>query len=232
MLLAVRELWKGFDHGGRRIDVLRGVTLNVAAGEIVVIVGASGAGKSTLLHVLGTLEAPTSGQIWVAGRDLAALSSRELAQFRNRSIGFVFQFHHLLPEFTALENVMMPALIARVSQADSDARARKLLGEVGLADRLSHRPGELSGGEQQRVALARALVLDPRLLLADEPTGNLDSQTGAAMHDLFFELNRQHGTTMILVTHNESLAARIPRRLRMVDGLLHEVVENARADVS
>lgn len=209
-------------HGGRRLEVLRGVDLDVASGEMVAVVGASGAGKSTLLHVLGALEAPTSGVIRVAGFNLASGKQTALAAFRNQIVGFVFQFHHLLPEFTALENVMLPALIARRSRATAEARAQALLVDVGLADRVTHRPGELSGGEQQRVALARALVLAPRLLLCDEPTGNLDSVTGESVHELLFHTNRQHGTTMLIVTHNEDLAARMPRRLRMRDGVLFE----------
>lgn len=221
-IVSVRDLRKHFDHHGSAIEVLRGVDLNVNAGELVAIVGASGAGKSTLLHVLGALEMPTSGKVTIGGQLLGQLGPSGLAAFRNRWIGFVFQFHHLLPEFTALENVMMPCLIARQSRAQAEHQAKRLLSEVGLTERLTHRPGELSGGEQQRVALARALVLEPPLILADEPTGNLDSHTGSAIHDLFFTINQQRNTTIILVTHNEGLAERIPRRLRMVDGLLQE----------
>ena len=216
----IRNLCKVFDHGGRRIEVLRGIDLTVEAGQMVAIIGASGVGKSTLLHVLGTLDAPTSGHIAFDGRDVTLLAPSELADFRNRSIGFIFQFHHLLPEFSALENVAMPALIAGLGRQEATARAERLLDRVGLAHRLSHRPGELSGGEQQRVALARALVLEPRLLLADEPTGNLDTHTGEAMHGLFVELNRERGMTMVVVTHNADLASRMPRRVRMVDGRL------------
>jgi len=221
--LVVRDLWKVFEHGGRRIEVLRGIELDLAPGALVSIVGASGVGKSTLLHLLGTLDVPTRGQIVFDGEDVTALPPGKLADFRNSSIGFVFQFHHLLPEFTALENVMMPGLIARLSRKEASERAEAILVRVGLAERLTHRPGELSGGEQQRVALARALFLSPRLLLGDEPTGNLDSKTGQAMHDLFFELNHELGMTLLLVTHNNELAGRAYRKLRMIDG---QVVED------
>ncbi len=222
--LVVKDLWKVFDHGGRRIEVLRGIDLDLAPGALVSIVGASGVGKSTLLHLLGTLDVPTRGSITFDGAEVTTLAPAALASFRNRTIGFVFQFHHLLPEFTALENVMMPGLIARWSRRESADRAEAMLARVGLAERLLHRPGELSGGEQQRVALARALLLSPRLLLGDEPTGNLDTKTGRAMHDLFFELNHELGMTLLLVTHNNELAGRAYRKLRMVDG---QVVEEA-----
>jgi lipoprotein-releasing system ATP-binding protein len=219
----VRDLWKVFDHGGRRIEVLRGIDLELEAGALVSIVGASGVGKSTLLHLLGTLDEPSRGTIAFDGVDVTSLPPAKLANFRNQSIGFVFQFHHLLPEFTALENVMMPGLIARIARKECAQQAEVMLGRVGLLERLKHRPGELSGGEQQRVALARALLLSPRLLLGDEPTGNLDTKTGQAMHDLFFELNRELGMTLLLVTHNNELAGRAYRKLRMIDG---QVVED------
>ncbi len=220
--VVVRDLSKAFLHGGRTLSVLRGVNFELRPGEIASVVGASGAGKSTLLHVLGTIDLPTAGSIHFDGADVTRLGAAALADFRNRQIGFVFQFHHLLPEFTALENVMMPGLILRLPRAECVARARQMLSRLGLADRLTHRPGELSGGEQQRVALARALLLQPRLLLADEPTGNLDTKTGREMHQLFFELNRELGMTLLIVTHNPELAAQTGRRLRMVDGLLVE----------
>jgi lipoprotein-releasing system ATP-binding protein len=216
----VRGLHKTFDHGEGRLEILRGINIVLEPGEMVAVVGASGVGKSTLLHVLGTLDAPTAGRILFDDVDVASMSASALADFRNRSIGFVFQFHHLLPEFTALENTMMPALIQRWDRRRAERAARGILNRVGLGARLTHRPGELSGGEQQRVALARALIVSPRLLLADEPTGNLDSATGGEIHELFFELNRERGTTMLIVTHNPELADRMPRRLHMVDGIL------------
>jgi lipoprotein-releasing system ATP-binding protein len=216
----VRGLHKTFLHGGRQLEILRGIDLVLEPAEMVAVIGASGVGKSTLLHCLGTLDLPTSGRILFNGTDVTRMGPSALAAFRNRSIGFVFQFHYLLPEFTAVENVMMPALIQRVPRAQAEADARGILDRVGLSHRLTHKPGELSGGEQQRVALARALILRPQLLLADEPTGNLDSHTGDEIHELFFELNRERGMTMLVVTHNPELARRMPRRLHMVDGVL------------
>ncbi|HVR60405.1 MAG TPA: ABC transporter ATP-binding protein [Polyangia bacterium] len=216
--VVVRDLRKHFTLGGRAIPVLQGLTFELGPGEIASVVGASGVGKSTLLQVLGTLDEPTSGSIAFDGTDVTQMSPARLAAFRNREIGFVFQFHHLLPEFTALENAMMPGLIMRLPRAECVDRAQAMLGRLGLGDRLAHRPGELSGGEQQRVALARALLLSPRLLLADEPTGNLDTKTGREMHQLFFELNRELGMTILIVTHNNELAAQTPRKLRMADG--------------
>ncbi len=203
---------------GRTLDVLRGIDLNVYPGQILAIVGPSGAGKSTLLHCVGTLDLPTSGRIRLGKEELTTMSSSRLAAVRNRDIGFVFQFHHLLPEFTALENVMIPGLIQGRPRREMEKRAHALLEEVGLLERATHRPGELSGGEQQRVAVARALALDPKLVLADEPTGNLDTATSHAIHDLFFQINREHGTTIIVVTHNPSFAEQMPRVVRMRDG--------------
>ncbi|MCP4195547.1 MAG: ABC transporter ATP-binding protein, partial [Proteobacteria bacterium] len=208
---------------GKNIEVLKGLNLLVKQKEMCVVVGASGAGKSTFLHVVGTLDAPSSGSICIDGRDVTTLSPRELSAFRNNTIGFVFQFHHLLPEFTALENTMMPGLIRRMDRAELEEDARQILVEVGLEERLTHKPGELSGGEQQRVALARALVLRPPLLLADEPTGNLDGRTSESIHDLFFEMNERYATTMLLVTHNPALAERMPRMLRLENGVVEDV---------
>ena len=220
----VRGPTKTFHHGGRVLPVLRGIDFELQPGEIASVVGASGAGKSTLLHVLGMLDAPSAGTITFDGIDLdvTTMSAAKLAAFRNREIGFVFQFHHLLPEFTALENAMMPGLIMRLPRRECVELARSMLARLGLSDRLDHRPGELSGGEQQRVALARALLLSPRLLLADEPTGNLDTKTGRDMHALFFELNRELGMTILIVTHNNELAAQTARKLRMTDGVILE----------
>ncbi len=217
-LIVVEDLHKTFFHLGRQLQVLRGIDLTIPQGDVCAIVGASGAGKSTLLHCIGTLDIPTKGRIRLGGETITGLSSTRLAHIRNRTIGFVFQFHHLLPEFNALENVMMPGLIQGRSRKEMDAPAMALLEEVGLKDRATHRPGELSGGEQQRVALARALVLSPKLILADEPTGNLDSKTGGVMHDLFFEINRKHGTTIVVVTHNNAFAQSMPRIITMRDG--------------
>jgi lipoprotein-releasing system ATP-binding protein len=217
-LIVVEDLHKIFTHLGRELHVLRGIDLTIDQGEVVAIVGASGAGKSTLLHCIGTLDIPSKGRLRLGGEQITGASSSRLAAIRNRMIGFVFQFHHLLPEFNALENVMMPGLIQGRSRKEMDAPAMALLTEVGLAKRATHRPGELSGGEQQRVALARALVLSPKLILADEPTGNLDSTTGSAMHDLFFEINKKHGTTIVVVTHNNAFAQSMPRVITMKDG--------------
>jgi len=219
-LLSIEGLSKVYLSGGRPLAVLQAVTLEIAAGEMVALTGPSGAGKSTFLHLVGALDSPTAGRILFEGRDLASLDEGDLAGFRNESVGFVFQSHHLLPEFTALENAMMPGLVRRLSRGESRRRAEESLVRVGLEARLGHRPGELSGGEQQRVALARALVLQPRLLLADEPTGNLDPQTAAGIHALLQELNRELGITGVVVTHNETLADSLGRRVRLVAGRL------------
>jgi lipoprotein-releasing system ATP-binding protein len=216
--IEVRKLGKAYIHSGQALPVLRDVDLLLEPGDMVAVVGASGVGKSTLLQILGTLDLPTSGSINFNGEELTQMGPARLAEFRNRSIGFVFQFHHLLPEFTALENVMMPALIQKVAVPAARAKARDILGRVGLSHRLTHRPSELSGGEQQRVALARAMVLEPSLLLADEPTGNLDRATGEAIHQLFLDLNSERGSTLLVVTHNPELARLMPRKLRMIDG--------------
>ncbi|MBI5527852.1 MAG: ABC transporter ATP-binding protein [Deltaproteobacteria bacterium] len=218
----VEGLRKSFFIEGKRLDVLKGVDIEFRPGEMLCIVGASGAGKSTFLHVLGTLDSPTSGRVLYGDTDVTALDPARLARFRNRTIGFVFQFHHLLPDFTALENCSLPARIAGLPEAQAEAMAAEVLAKVGLSERLAHKPGELSGGEQQRVAVARALVMRPALLLADEPTGNLDTATGESVHELLLSLNRMFDMTVIVVTHNERLAARMPRVLTMADGVLAE----------
>lgn len=216
--IEVSRLGKAYQHSGKALPILWDIDLSLAPGDMVAVVGASGVGKSTFLQILGTLDLPTSGSIKFDGEELTTMNPSRLAEFRNRRIGFVFQFHHLLPEFTAVENVMMPALIQRYPVERARTMAKDILGRVGLTHRLTHRPSELSGGEQQRVALARAMVLGPSLLLADEPTGNLDRATGEAIHNLFLELNRERGSTLLVVTHNPELAALMPKRLRMVDG--------------
>jgi lipoprotein-releasing system ATP-binding protein len=220
ILLSARGVGKTFHDAGREIVVLKDLNLEVAAGEELAIVGQSGVGKSTLLHLLGSLERPTAGKVFFAGRDLFAMDEREMAEFRNRELGFVFQFHYLLGDFSALENVMMPALIARMPEREAQARAANILELVGLADKLRRRPAELSGGEQQRVAVARAVVLGPRLLLADEPTGNLDPHTADEVHDLFHQLNRELRITLVVATHNERLSRSMTRTLRLRDGRL------------
>jgi lipoprotein-releasing system ATP-binding protein len=217
-LVVATDVKKSFQHMGRTLEVLRGIDLTINEGEMVGIVGQSGAGKSTLLHCIGTLDIVTSGSIKVAGEELTSLSGTRLAELRNRTIGFVFQFHHLLPEFNAVENILMPGLIQGRTRKEMEPRAVALLEEIGLKDRMLHRPGELSGGEQQRVALARALVLEPKLLLADEPTGNLDSRTSEQIHQLFYKVNETRKTTIVIVTHNAALAAGMARVVTLRDG--------------
>ncbi len=217
-IIRTEGLCKSFAIGRDTIHVLRGIDLTIARGETVGLVGASGAGKSTLLHLLGGLDRPSDGAITVEGVRVDRLREAELEPFRNRTVGFIFQFHHLLPEFTALENVMMPGLIRGLAHTEIRERARHILDNVGLGARLAHRPGELSGGEQQRVAIARALVLEPPVVLADEPTGNLDTHTGDEVMAVLKRLRQARGTTFLIVTHNEKLALETDRVIRMVDG--------------
>jgi lipoprotein-releasing system ATP-binding protein len=223
-LIRVDGLWKTFIMEGERLEVLKGLNLVIRRGEFLCIVGPSGVGKSTFLHLLGALDRPTAGDIYYNQIPLSHLSPVELAAFRNRTVGFVFQFHYLLPELTALENVMLPLLIARRPREEARKRAEAVLGEVGLRDRLSHRPTELSGGERQRVAIARALIADPEVILADEPTGNLDTKTGELIYTLLRQLNVTRGLTLVVVTHNEALAQRADRVVRMLNG---QIVDGA-----
>lgn len=218
---AVRRVFAGGD--GQLLEILRGIDIEVRRGEFVAIVGSSGAGKSTLLHLLGALDSPTTGDIWLDGSRYADLDARSAAELRNRKLGFVFQFHHLLREFSALENVMMPLLIAGASPRKARSRAEEVLSEVGLAGRMTHRPAELSGGEQQRCAVARALVHDPSVVLADEPSGNLDHANAERLHEMFFRLAREYETAVVVVTHNRQLAGRADRVLLLEDGRLTTV---------
>lgn len=217
-MIQVTDLHKSFPMGEQTLPVLKGINLTIQRGELIAVVGASGAGKSTLLHILGLLDRPTKGTVKYEGQDLFGFSESAQAEFRNKRIGFVFQFHHLLPEFTALENACMPALIQRRRPNEVENEAMAILKEVGLGERLHHKPGELSGGEQQRVAVARALLQKPDLVLADEPTGNLDTHTGEALFSLMRELNKARGTTFVIVTHNDKLSAQADRIIHMQDG--------------
>jgi len=219
-LVSVRDVHKSFIEGASEIHVLRGVNLELAEGERLAVVGESGVGKSTLLHILGTLDRPTRGQILFHGHELPLNDEAALCQFRNRQIGFIFQFHYLLPDFSALENVMFPALIQGVGEAQAKAEAEQLLELVGLKDRVSHRPGKLSGGEQQRVAVARAVILKPKLVLADEPTGSLDLRIGEEVQELLFRLNAEHRIALVVATHNREFAQRIGRRVELKAGEL------------
>ncbi len=215
-MVEVQQLIKSYGS----LTVLKGIDLKVPAQEVLSIIGPSGAGKSTLLHLIGTLDRPESGRVFIDGVDVLALNSNALAKFRNLNIGFVFQFHHLLPEFTALENISLPAMVAGKSKKEALLRASELLEYMGLSDRASHKPSELSGGEQQRVSVARALVNNPKLILADEPSGNLDAENAKKLHQLFFDLRDQFGQTFVIVTHNEGLANLSDRKIVMVDGLV------------
>ncbi len=221
-LVLVDNLQRSFTLGNQTVHVLNGITMTIQRGEMVSIIGASGAGKSTLLHILGTLDRPTKGEVLFEGQNMFNVSETALASFRNRRIGFVFQFHHLLPEFSALENVYLPALIQKVSTDEAREAAKALLAEVGLSHRMDHKPGELSGGEQQRVAVARALIRQPDLVLADEPTGNLDTHTGDELFDLLRQLNESLGTAFIIVTHNEKLSLETDRLIHLQDGQILE----------
>lgn len=226
-VLQAEDLTKSYAAPGGALTVLQNLSFSLKRGAITAVLGASGAGKSTLLHVLGTLDRPTQGKVLYEGRDLFQLPAKEVARFRNRSVGFVFQFHYLLPEFSALENVMMPGLVARRPRAELEAQAAKLLGRVGLAERKEHRPAELSGGEQQRVAVARALINDPLVLLADEPSGNLDRASSELLHDLLESLVREKGQTTLVATHDERLAVRADEVYRLDGGTLHLVRSSA-----
>lgn len=216
--IKLENLHKSFEKGEGRLEVLKGLDLELEKGEMLAVLGASGAGKSTILHILGGLERPTEGRVLYEGKDIYAMSDGVLSDFRNSEIGFVFQFHHLLPEFTALENVMMPALIARMKNEEAKERANELLDKMGLRERTSHKPGELSGGEQQRVAIARALIISRGALLADEPTGNLDSKTGEAVFSTMTQVTEDLGITVVMVTHNEQLASKFARQIVVQDG--------------
>jgi lipoprotein-releasing system ATP-binding protein len=219
-MLELTDIYKSYKHYGNSIDVLKGISITINQGDTLAIIGASGAGKSTLLNIMGALELPSSGNVKINGRDTMGLDETELCRMRNREIGFVFQFHHLLPEFNAIENTLMPALISRMGQKESMEMAKSMLDKVGLENRLNHRVGELSGGEQQRVAIARALMMRPKILLADEPTGNLDRNTGKEVVDLLLRIREEEDLSMVIVTHNQQLADNMAKVMEIVDGKL------------
>ncbi|MBI1912348.1 MAG: ABC transporter ATP-binding protein [Deltaproteobacteria bacterium] len=221
-LIRIKRLYKTYGNTQKKVEVLRGIDLTIKKGETLAIVGASGVGKSTLLNIMGALDRPTEGEVLYKGESIFKYDDKKLASFRNRFIGFVFQFHHLLPEFTALENVMLPCLIGGEKPEAARTRAEGLLKEVGLGSRLNHKPGELSGGEQQRTAIVRSIMQSPEVILADEPTGNLDTRTGEEVFEILLELNKDRDTTMAIVTHNERLASRLSKRITMVDGNIKE----------
>lgn len=222
-ILSATDIHRAFETAESTLDVLTGLSMEVQTGQMVAVTGASGVGKSTLLHVLGGLDKPTQGHVTIGGARLSDLSEKELARFRNDKVGFVFQFHYLLKDFTACENVMMPSLVAGQSRAEAQSNAETLLDLVGLRDRASHRPTQMSGGEQQRVAVARALANDPEIVLADEPSGNLDTNTGRILHDLLFDLSQKRNVTFLIATHNQELARRCDRNLQIVDGKVREL---------
>ncbi len=227
-ILITENLFKDYYLNSAVVKVLKGIDVEIYDGEIVAITGPSGVGKSTLLHILGVLDRPTRGKVYIENEDVFQYNDKKLAEYRNQMVGFVFQFHHLLPEFSAMENVMLPGMIAGTPKEELQERALHLLTEVGLADRLDHRPNELSGGEQQRVAVARALVNSPQLLLADEPSGNLDLQSAQALHELFWQLNREKGQTMVIVTHNLDLAKQADRVIELYDGKIRQIHKQSR----
>ncbi|MFH2012935.1 MAG: ABC transporter ATP-binding protein [Pseudomonadota bacterium] len=220
IFVRAKKLCKTFESNSKTVEVLKSLDLDIKKGEMLSIVGASGVGKSTLLHILGAIERPTSGNVFYGNENLFSMDDAKLALFRNKTIGFIFQFHHLLPEFNALENTMMPALIQGIKKKDAAIKAEDILQRVGLKDRVTHKPGELSGGEQQRVAIARALILEPEVILADEPTGNLDTKTGDIVQDLLIDLNKELKITLVIVTHNIRLAEKMPRRVSLLDGMI------------
>ncbi len=219
-MLELKDIYKSYKNNGNSIDVLKGISITINQGDTLAIIGASGAGKSTLLNIMGALELPSSGSVRINGRDTVNLDENALCRMRNREIGFVFQFHHLLPEFNAIENTLMPALISRMGQREAMEMAENMLAKVGLGNRLNHRIGELSGGEQQRVAIARALMMSPKILLADEPTGNLDRNTGKEIVDLLLRIREEDGLSMVIVTHNQQLADNMTKVMEIVDGKL------------